>query len=94
MPAHSCQITRALCDHARLLLARALMANDAARAALTEISLAERSGWRSVQLFAIKAQALTILGDIEAAEIARERARAINPNIDDPATRLIWLAHG
>lgn len=79
---------------ARLLLARALMANDAARAALTEISLAERSGWRSVQLFAIKAQALTILGDIEAAEIARERARAINPNIDDPATRLIWLAHG
>lgn len=79
---------------ARLLLARALMANDAARAALTEISLAERSGWRSAQLFAIKAQALTILGDIEAAEIAREQARAINPKIDDLATRLVWLAHG
>jgi tetratricopeptide (TPR) repeat protein len=79
---------------ARLLLARALMANDQAGAALKEISLAERSGWRSAQLFAIKAQALTILGDTSAAKIAREEARAINPKIDDPATRLIWLAHG
>jgi tetratricopeptide (TPR) repeat protein len=79
---------------ARLLLARALMANDQARAALAEISRAERSGWRSAQLFAIKAQALTILGDTDAAETANERARAINPKIDDPATRLIWLAHG
>lgn len=79
---------------ARLLLARALMANDEARAALKEISLAERSGWRSAQLFVIKAQGLTILGDTDAAEIAREQARAINPKIDDPATRLIWLAHG
>lgn len=79
---------------ARLLLARALMANDQARAALTEIRLAERSGWRSAQLFAIKAQALTILGDTEAAEIASEQARAINPKIDDPATRFVWLAHG
>lgn len=79
---------------ARLLLARALMANDQARAAFAEISRAERSGWRSAQLFAIKAQALTILGDIEAAEIAHEQARAINPKINDPATRLIWLAHG
>lgn len=78
----------------RLLLARALMANDQARAGLTEISLAERSGWRSAQLFTIKAQALTILGDTEAAEIADEQARAINPKINDPATRLIWLAHG
>jgi hypothetical protein len=79
---------------ARLLLARALMANDQARAALNEIRLAERSGWRSAQLFAIKAQALTILGDTAAAEIASDRARAINPQIDDPETRLIWLAHG
>lgn len=79
---------------ARLLLARALMANDQPRDALTEIGLAERSGWRSAQLFAAKAQALTILGDTKAAEIAREQARAINPKIDDPATRLIWLAHG
>ena len=79
---------------ARLLLARALMANDKARAALKEISLAERSGWRSAQLFVLKAQGLTILGDTDAAEIAREQARAINPKIDDPVTRLIWLAHG
>lgn len=79
---------------ARLLLARALMANDQARAALNEIRLAERSGWRSAQLYAIKAQALTILGDAEAAEIASEQARAVNPKIDDPATRLVWLAHG
>lgn len=79
---------------ARLLLARALMANDQARAALTEIRLAERSGWRSAQLYAIKAQALTILGDTKAADIAGEQARAINPKIDDPATRLVWLAHG
>ena len=79
---------------ARLLLARALMANDQARAALKELSLAERFGWRSAQLFAIKAQALAILGDSKAAEIASEQARAINPKIDDPATRLIWLAHG
>ncbi|MBA4766602.1 MAG: tetratricopeptide repeat protein [Porphyrobacter sp.] len=79
---------------ARLLLARALMANDQASAALTEIGLAERSGWRSAQLFAIKAQALTILGDTDAAETANEQARAINPKIGDPATRLIWLAHG
>ncbi len=79
---------------ARLLLARALMANDQARAALTEIGLAERSGWRSAQLFAIKAQALTILGETDAAETANAQARAINPKIGDPATRLIWLAHG
>ncbi len=79
---------------ARLLLARALMANDQARAALRETSLAERSGWRSAQLFAIKAQALTILGDTAAAEIAGEQALAINLKINDPATRLIWLAHG
>jgi tetratricopeptide (TPR) repeat protein len=79
---------------ARLLLARALMANDQARAALKEIGLAERSGWRSAQLFAIKAQALMILGETHAAEVADEQARAINPKIDDPVTRLIWLAHG
>lgn len=79
---------------ARLLLARALMANDQARAALAQIEMAEQSGWRSAQLFAIRAQALTILGEIEAAETAGEKARAINPKIDDPATRLIWLAHG
>ncbi|WP_296721639.1 tetratricopeptide repeat protein [Erythrobacter sp.] len=79
---------------ARLLLARALMANDQARAALTEISLAERSGWRSAQLYAIKAQALTILGEPDAADVASEQARVINPKINDPATRLIWLAHG
>ncbi|MCL9999858.1 MAG: tetratricopeptide repeat protein [Erythrobacter sp.] len=79
---------------ARLLLARALMANDQARSAMTEIGLAERSGWRSAQLFAIKAQALTILGETNAADIANEQARAINPKIGDPATRLIWLAHG
>lgn len=79
---------------ARLLLARALMANDQTRAALNEIGLAEQSGWRSAQLFAIKAQALTILGDTRAADNANQQARAINPAIDDPATRLIWLAHG
>ncbi|WP_379923294.1 hypothetical protein [Erythrobacter sp. R86502] len=79
---------------ARLLLARALMANDQASAALTEITLAEQSGWRSAQLYANKAQALTILGDSDAAETADEQARAINPKINDPATRLIWLAHG
>ncbi len=79
---------------ARLLLARALMANDQARAALTEIGLAERSGWRSAQLFAIKAQALMILGETQASEVADKQARAINPRIDDPITRLIWLAHG
>ena len=50
-------------------------------------------GFRSAPA-SIKAQALTILGDTSAAKIAREEARAINPKIDDPATRLIWLAHG
>jgi tetratricopeptide (TPR) repeat protein len=79
---------------ARLLLARALMANDQARTALAEIRAAEQSGWQSAQLFAIKAQALTILGDSDAAASARKNARAINPRIDDPETRLIWLAHG
>lgn len=77
-----------------LLLARALMANDQARTAVTEISLAEQSGWRSAQLYAIKAQALTILGEPDAADVASEQARVINPKINDPATRLIWLAHG
>lgn len=79
---------------ARLLLARALLANDEARTALAEIGVAERSGWQSAQLFAVKAQALTILGEAEAAAAARDKSRAINPRIDDPATRLIWLAHG
>ncbi len=78
----------------RLLLARALMANDQARAGLAQIRLAERSGWRSAQLFAIKAQLLTILGETAAAGIAGDQARAINPKINDPTTRLIWLAHG
>lgn len=78
----------------RLLLARALMANDRARAALAQIGIAEKTGWRSAQLFAIKAQGLTILGESDAAATARDMARAINPSIDDPATRLIWLAHG
>lgn len=79
---------------ARLLLARALIANDQARAAVSEISLAERSGWRSAQLYAIKTQALTILGETDAADVASEQARAINSRINDPATRFVWLAHG
>ncbi len=78
----------------RLLLARALMANDQVRPALAQIGIAEKTGWRSAQLFAIKAQALTMLGESDAAARARDMARAINPKIDDPATRLIWLAHG
>lgn len=78
----------------RLLLARALIANDQARAALTQIAIAEQNGWRSAQAFAIKAQALTIVGDSDGAATARDMARAINPMIDNPATRLIWLAHG
>lgn len=78
----------------RLLLARALLANDQARAAQAQIRIAEKTGWRSAQLYAIKAQGLTILGESDAAATARDMARAINPKIDDPATRLIWLAHG
>jgi len=79
---------------ARLLLARALIANDRPRAALREIGLAEQSGWRSAQMFAIKAQALTILGETDAATAATDTAWSINPKINDPVTRLIWLAHG
>ena len=78
----------------RLLLERALMANDQPDAALIKIGRAEKSGWRSAQLFAIKAQALTILGESEAAAAASDTARAMNRKIDNPATRLIWLAHG
>lgn len=78
----------------RLLLARALLANDRARQALAQVESSRRMGWRSAQMFAIEAQALTILGDADGAAAARAQALALNPRIEDAAARLIWLAHG
>lgn len=76
------------------MLASAQMMNGMYDAALASLARAERSGWRSAPLYALRAQALELKGSINLAETARAEARTLNPRIFDPQTALIWFAHG
>jgi hypothetical protein len=79
---------------ARLLLASALLMNNRPDDALAEIARAEKSGWRSAPLYAVKAEAAALAGRPRESQKARERAEAINPRIFDPRTPMVWFAHG
>lgn len=78
----------------RMLLASALLMNNQPLKALAEIAHAEKSGWRSAGLFALKAEAAALAGQPALSQAARAEAEAINPRIFDPLTPLIWFSHG
>lgn len=79
---------------ARIQLAAALLANGMPQAALRQLAMAERSGWRSASLYAARAHAYDLLGkSVEGGE-ARKAAKALNPRIFAPETSLVWLSHG
>jgi tetratricopeptide (TPR) repeat protein len=78
----------------RLLMASALLMNGRTNSALDQLALAERSGWRSAPLYALRAQALELAGHAADAEAARKQAQAFNPHVFEPATSLVWFSHG
>lgn len=71
-----------------LVLASALLVNGDPRAALDRLQSAEGQGWRSAELFALKAQAHA---DRAGAKAAREAALALNPRILDPGFALLFF---
>ena len=77
-----------------LLMASALLMNGRTGPALDQLLLAERSGWRSAPLYALRAQAFELSGKPQEAEAARAQAQALNPHIFEPATALVWFSHG
>ncbi len=78
----------------RLLMASALLMRGQTDPALHQLALAERSGWKSAPLFALRAQALELAGRGDEARSARDAAIALNPRMFDPATTLVWFSHG
>ncbi|MBW8754409.1 MAG: hypothetical protein JF595_09685 [Sphingomonadales bacterium] len=78
----------------RLLLANALVLNGRSTEALAQLRLAEASGWRSAPLYALRAEALALSGREAEAEQARKAALALNPQIFDAQTALVWFSHG
>jgi tetratricopeptide (TPR) repeat protein len=78
----------------RLLMASALLMNGRTEPALDQLALAERSGWRSAPLYALRAQAFELSGRAAEAESARREAQAFNPHVFEPATALVWFSHG
>lgn len=77
-----------------ILLAAAFLNRGDMDEALDQLALAERTGWRSAPLYALRAQVLELSGREEEAIMAREKAEALNPRIFEPETSLIWLSHG
>lgn len=78
----------------RILLASAYLSNGAFEEAIEQLTLAEKSGWRSAPLYALLAQAYELSSRPAEAEEARKAAVALNPRIFEPETALIWLSHG
>ena len=78
----------------RLLMASALLMNGRTGPALDQLAMAERSGWRSAPMYALRAQALELAGRAADAEAARKQAQALNPHVFEPATALVWFSHG
>jgi tetratricopeptide (TPR) repeat protein len=78
----------------RLLMASALLMNGRTGSALDQLAMAEGSGWRSAPMYALRAQALELLGRASDAEAARRQAQALNPHVFEPATALVWFSHG
>ena len=78
----------------RLMMASALLMNGRTAPALEQLALAERSGWRSGPLYALRAQAFELSGKTSDAEVARRQAQTLNPHIFEPVTTLVWFSHG
>jgi hypothetical protein len=78
----------------RILLASAQLMNGQTGPALRQLALAERSGWRSAPLYALRTQALELSGRPAEAQTARDAAEALNPKIFAPETALVWFSHG
>lgn len=79
---------------ARLLLAQALMQEGQFAAALGEVQRAKSAGWSSASLYALESNLMTVLGRAREAEAPRAKALALNPQIFDAETALIWFSHG
>jgi tetratricopeptide (TPR) repeat protein len=77
-----------------LLMASALLMNGRTSDALKHIAKAEKTGWRSAPMYALRAQALELQGRGAEARAAREAAIALNPRIFSPETALVWFSHG
>lgn len=77
-----------------ILLANALIANGRPEEAAAQLHRAEESGWRSAPLYAAEAEVQAMLGMVNAAEEARNKAEALNPRIFDHSRMLVWFAHG
>lgn len=79
---------------ADLLMAQALKKAGDFKRAQFHIEQAKANGWVSAPLFAVESEVLSVLGKINQANAARDRALAINPRIFDPVTGLVWFSHG
>jgi tetratricopeptide (TPR) repeat protein len=78
---------------ARIMLAESLLLNDQPAAALTELGLAETSGWRSAPLYSLRADALENLGRMEEAKAARQMSSELNPRFEEASTGLVRFSH-
>ncbi len=78
----------------RLLMASALLMNGRTEPALDQLAQAERSGWRSAPLYALRAQAFELSSRVADAEVARREAQTLNPHVFEPWTALVWFSHG
>ena len=78
----------------RLLLAHTLVVAGRVDEALEQLEQAEKGGWRSAPLYALRAELLALAGRNREAEAARDAAEALNPHIFDPQTALVWFSHG
>ena len=98
-PAHALDLARRNLaarpyGESRLMLASAYLMGGNTRDALAQLAEAERTGWRSAPLYALRAQALELAGNGEAAAAARKDAEKRNPRIFMPETALVWFSHG
>lgn len=78
----------------RVMLATAMMMNGQYGPALAELDRAERSGWHSAPLYALRAQIYELTGKPGNADDARDMALRLNPRIFSPETALVWFSHG
>ena len=78
----------------RVMMASALIVNGRFADAVSQLDLAEKSGWRSAPMYALRAQAKELSGRADEAEKDRQAALELNPLIFDGETPLIWFSHG
>lgn len=76
-----------------VLLAWAHLANGNPKQAQAALEPLSKTRWRGAQQHAAFAATYAMLGQEDASEREREKARAINPKIFEPEAPLIWFGH-